>query len=171
MDEKSVRVIRNLVSHSGGVAGLVMQKSTVAMQDEPCPVCGGAGWKDVGSGHDRRVTRCDCFVRTQAKHLLQSAEIPARYKDCDFSTYQTQHNNSLAIAKIQAEAWASQFPLETSGLLILGPSGVGKTHLGVATLKHLCSKGFRCLFCDYRELLKQIQNSYNSSAEITELQV
>src|SRR5689334_24429457 len=35
----------------------------------------------------------------------------------------------------------------------------------------ILGKGIPCLFCDYRELLKQIQNSYNSSSEVTELQV
>jgi DNA replication protein DnaC len=28
-----------------------------------------------------------------------------------------------------------------------------------------------CLFCDYRELLKEIQNSYNSSVQATELEI
>ena len=54
-------------------------------------------------------------------------------------------------------------------MLLIGPSGVGKTHLAVSALKRLTSKGFHCLFCDYRELLKQIQNSYNPSVQITEL--
>ena len=33
------------------------------------------------------------------------------------------------------------------------------------------SKGIPCLFTDYRELLKQIQNSYNASVQATELDV
>ena len=139
------------------------------MQDEPCPICGGSGWKDVGSGHDRRVTRCDCLLRTQAKHLLQAAEIPARYRDCDFSTYQTNGTDGLAATKLKIQSWASQYPLDRSGLLLIGPSGVGKTHLAVAALKELTGKGLHCLFCDYRELLKQIQNSYNPSVQTTEL--
>jgi DNA replication protein DnaC len=40
----------------------------------------------------------------------------------------------------------------------------------VAILKELIlSKGIASLFCDYRELLKQIQNSYNPSVQVTEL--
>ena len=54
-------------------------------------------------------------------------------------------------------------------MLLVGPSGVGKTHIAVAALKGLIGKGTECLFCDYRELLKQIQDSYNQSAQITEL--
>jgi DNA replication protein DnaC len=42
----------------------------------------------------------------------------------------------------------------------------------VGILKELIStQGSACLFCDYRELLKQIQNCYNDSVQATELQV
>jgi len=54
-------------------------------------------------------------------------------------------------------------------LLIIGPSGVGKTHLAVAAIKQLIGKSIHCLFCDYRELLKRIQNSYNPAEQTTEL--
>jgi DNA replication protein DnaC len=147
-----------------------MQKNLVAKQVESsCPVCGGSGWKDVGQGQHRRVARCGCFLETQARYLLNSAGIPARYSDCDFSSYRTDTNDGLAKAKINVETWAEHYPLDLTGLLLIGPSGVGKTHLAVAALKRIAGKGFRCLFCDYRELLKQIQNSYNSSVQITEL--
>ena len=167
MDEKSVRVIRNLVSPNGEAAGPVMQKNTA--QVESCPLCGGSGWKDVGSGLDRRVTRCDCYINAHTKYLLGSAEIPSRYVDCEFPTYQTNGSDGLAAAKLKVESWAGQYPLDRNGLLLIGPSGVGKTHLAVSALKRLTGKGFHCLFCDYRELLKQIQNSYNPSVQTTEL--
>jgi DNA replication protein DnaC len=141
------------------------------LAEEPpnCPKCGGTGWKDVVSGGQRRVARCDCFLQTQAKHLLAVSEIPARYVDCAFSNYEAGGNDGLASAKIKIETWSSQYPLEKSGLLLVGPSGVGKTHLSVAALKRLTEKGVHCLFCDYRELLKKIQNSYNPSVQTTEL--
>jgi DNA replication protein DnaC len=55
------------------------------------------------------------------------------------------------------------------GLLLMGPSGVGKTHLAVASLKELIRRGHAGLFCDYRELLKEIQASYNPASESTEM--
>jgi DNA replication protein DnaC len=61
--------------------------------------------------------------------------------------------------------------MDKTGLLLVGPSGVGKTHLAVAAMRELIGKGAHCLFCDYRELLKQIQNSYNPSVQVTELEV
>jgi DNA replication protein DnaC len=171
MEEKNVSFIQNLVSRSGERAGSAMQKNAAAkLAEEPqsCPICGGTGWKDV-IGSERRVTRCNCYWQTQAKHLLGVSEIPARYVDCEFLNYETGGNDGLAAAKIKIETWAGQYPVDRSGLLLVGPSGVGKTHLSVAALKRLTQKGVHCLFCDYRELLKKIQNSYNPSVQTTEL--
>jgi DNA replication protein DnaC len=57
------------------------------------------------------------------------------------------------------------------GLLIIGKIGTGKTHLAVGITKDLISRGVPCLFYDYRELLKEIQNSYNATVQTTELDV
>jgi DNA replication protein DnaC len=44
--------------------------------------------------------------------------------------------------------------------------------LAVGILKELIlNRGIGCLFYDYRELLKEIQNSYNSTVQTTELDV
>src|SRR5205085_538204 len=44
--------------------------------------------------------------------------------------------------------------------------------LSVGIIKGLmASKGAACLFYDYRELLKDIRNSYNSSVHVSELEV
>jgi DNA replication protein DnaC len=178
MDEKSVKSIRSLVSHREAVAGDVMQKpvgklaNTVLTKDAGnCPSCGGTGWRVVASGRERRVTRCDCFLQGQAQQLLKSSHIPSRYVDCDFSSYKAEANQGLTAARLVVEKWAEQYPLDRTGLLLIGPSGVGKTHLSVAALKQLTQRGVHCLFCDYRELLKQIQNSYNPSVQATELEV
>ena len=63
-------------------------------------------------------------------------------------------------------------PRDGTGLLIIGKIGTGKTHLAVGIIKDLIlSKGISCLFYDYRELLKEIQNSYNATVQTTELDV
>lgn len=174
MDEKDVYVIRSLVSRSGGVAGVAMQKNAVAKgrsEANICEQCGGTGWKEVTSGSDRRMVRCECFGKVQAQRLVQSSAIPARYAACEFSSYQTESGAGIGAAKITVETWAAQYPIDRTGLLLVGPSGVGKTHLAVAALRQLISKGVHCRFCDYRELLKEIQNSYNPSVQATELEV
>ena len=78
----------------------------------------------------------------------------------------------LGPARLAACKFGEEYPVDSTGLLLIGPIGVGKTHLAVGIIRELIvSKGIACLFYDYRELLKEIQNSYNSSVQATELEV
>jgi len=142
---------------------------------EVCPLCEGTGWKTVSTQSDRRVTRCDCQLRERSHSLLAAARIPKRYEHCELVSFTTDFPGadlSLALARIAAVKYVEEYdPKDATGLLVIGEIGVGKTHLAVGITKELLSKGIGCLFCDYRDLLKQIQNSYNDSVKTTELEV
>ncbi|HYY42242.1 MAG TPA: ATP-binding protein, partial [Pyrinomonadaceae bacterium] len=62
-------------------------------------------------------------------------------------------------------------PGDGRGLLMMGPVGVGKTHLAVAILRGLMEKGVPCLFYEFGTLLKEIQDSYNPISKTSELKV
>jgi DNA replication protein DnaC len=141
-----------------------------------CIECQGTGWKTVSQGKEQRVMRCSCQVRARGETLLAAARIPKRYEHCELSNFDTDFagaHASIALAHIAAKKFVEEFdPSAGTGLLLVGGIGTGKTHLAVGILKELLvERGARCLFCDYRELLKQIQNSYNDSVQATELQV
>jgi DNA replication protein DnaC len=140
-----------------------------------CPVCDDTGWKTIGQGRDRRVTRCDCRRQELNHKLLQQARIPRRYEHCELSNFEIMNGHSqpsLSSALIAAQRFVAEYPVEKAGLLVIGPIGVGKTHLAVGIIRELIlGKGIPSLFYDYRELLKEIQNSYNASVAVTEMQV
>ena len=143
---------------------------------EVCPLCDGTGWKSVIQNGDRRVARCDCRLKARAQSLLEAARIPKRYEHCELPSFTTDFpgaHPSLAMAHIAASKFAQEYdPNDGTGLLLIGAIGTGKTHLGVGIIKELIQgRGVACLFYDYRELLKQIQNSYNASVQATELDV
>lgn len=144
---------------------------------EVCPLCEGTGWKTLPASssapRDRRVTRCDCQLRARNQTLLAAARIPKRYELQELSNFEFDGlYRSLAPAWTAACNFVEEYPLNKSGLLLIGTIGVGKTHLAVGIVKELIrSKGIACLFYDYRELLKLIQNSYNDSVKTTELDV
>lgn len=125
---------------------------------------------------------CDCGMQERAGRVIERARVPKRYEHCDFESYVTdladgkiwtaQHAQSLKNARMLTQRFVAEYPVSSEkGLLLMGPSGVGKTHLGVAALKELLKRGHAGIFCDYRELLKEIQASYNPASESTEMKV
>lgn len=145
----------------------------IKVSAEVCPLCEGTGWKSISQGSDRRVTRCDCRLQARTQTLLAASRIPKRYEHCELSNFEFDGPHlALASARMAACKFVEDYPLDNTGLLLIGSIGVGKTHLAVGIIKELIlSKGIACLFYDYRELLKQIQNSYNDSVKATELEV
>ena len=147
-----------------------------APPETACPICGGTGWREVAGSRERTVVRCECRVKGRAERLLAAAKIPARYEHCELSTFKYDPENpedaKLGKAKLAAGRFVEEYPVEKTGLLFVGTVGVGKTHLAVGIIKALIrDKGVPCLFCDYRELLKSIQNSYNATVQATEMEV
>jgi len=140
---------------------------------EICPLCEGTGWKAVSNGANRRVARCECRLQGRMETLLAAARIPKRYEHCELSNFEFDGpHRALAPARMAACKFVEEYPVDNTGLLLIGSIGVGKTHLAVGMIKELIvSKGIPSLFYDYRELLKEIQNSYNDSVHATELEV
>ena len=143
---------------------------------DTCPICGGTGWNTVTLGKERKAVRCECRVNGRANRLLEAAHIPPRYEHCDLGSFEYDSDDKLQASIFRAKTFAGRFvedyPIEKTGLLFVGSVGVGKTHLAVGIIKDLIrEKGIHCLFCDYRELLKSIQNSYNPSVQATEMEI
>lgn len=118
----------------------------------------------------RRAKSCECKLDRVTPERLNRAKIPPRYKDATFEIFNTRQlpplENALGFAKTYVDDWVP--PVEY-GLAFLGPPGVGKTHLAVSVIRELIlRKGVECFFVDFRELLQQIRNTFNSETETTE---
>jgi DNA replication protein DnaC len=128
---------------------------------------------------------CECTIEDRASGVFTRARVPERYRHCDFENFDTDlqydigspaevaaWNRSLEQARVVVRAFARDFPAGMEhGLLLMGPCGIGKTHLAVAALQEVMRRGHSCLFYDYRELLKEIQDSYNPETDATEMKV
>jgi len=152
---------------------------------------GAEAFSADGPGEPKMVwaVPCDCTVGDRADRVLAKARVPERYRHCDFDNYEVDNeienvsreqssawNRSLSQAKLVVRRFAEEFSpvreVESEhGLLLMGPCGVGKTHLAVAALKQIVVRGHRSLFYDFRELLKAIQDSYNPESQTTEMSV
>jgi DNA replication protein DnaC len=165
----------------GGSGWKVVERTTEGAQalslDKPGP--------SIGEPKMVWAVPCDCTAGDRTDRVLAKARVPERYRHCDFENYETDNdienatreqlaawNRSLTQAKLVVERFADEFPVGSEhGLLLMGPCGAGKTHLAVAALKEIVGRGHSGLFYDYRELLKQIQDSYNTESQSTEMSV
>ena len=167
-----------------------------AMAQSDCPICSGTGWRLVERKHARPgasvaspkltwAVPCDCTGSDRSTRALARARIPRRYEHCDFENFDTgiwegqvvspqapAWDRSLAQAKVVVEAFARNYPAGgETGLLLMGSCGVGKTHLAVAALRQLMQRGHGARFYDYRELLKELQASYDPNHPVSEMSV
>ena len=142
-----------------------------------CTICEGVGLVRLLDAQGNWVSRpCTCQAAERERRRIAAARIPARYKDCTLDTFEIYHeaDRSLSDALTTARRFVEEYPVGTAGkgLLFVGAMGVGKTHLAVGVLQRLVrERGVNGLFCDYRELLKNIQNSYNPEVRTTELEL
>ena len=142
-----------------------------------CPLCGGLGLTVVRRDGRQFAAECACRIERRSELRLKRAHIPQRYTHCSLESFDTGFRGadpSLGIALMATRRFADGYPLETDGrgLLLTGSIGSGKTHLAVGLLRELIEqRGATGIFCDYRDLLKQIQNSYNPQVATTELEI
>lgn len=147
------------------------ESRTPATTAEPvvCPFCFGTGMEVVAG---KGARRCRCRARDARAKLVEAALIPRRYSECSLSNYQPASNNGSQLRAFNyAYRLVHEYPSVDCGLLLMGPCGVGKTHLAAAILRGLIEKGTPCLFYEFGALLKEIQESYNPVSQTSELKV
>jgi DNA replication protein DnaC len=154
------------------------------MAREDCSLCRGTGYRMVArkDGPGQVAVACECGMEERAEKVMERARIPKRYEDCDFESYATELGDgkvytpadcsALKRVKMLVQAFVRDYPAgEQSGLLLMGNSGIGKTHLAIAALSELVKRGHSGYFCEYGALLREIQNSYRSESEISEIKI
>jgi len=141
-----------------------------------CEICDGVGFVRTTLPSGAFASRpCQCQDEQHVASALRRAGIPTRYEHCTLDNFDAAYpgaDRSLAAAQVQVRGFAANYPLDSRGLILVGSIGTGKTHLAVGALKAvIAERGAQGLFCDYRELLRLIQNSYNPEVSTTELEI
>jgi DNA replication protein DnaC len=138
---------------------------SMASHPVPCAACGGLGWILENVDGRKLARSCSCRDGMIRSDRVLAAAIPERYRICNFENF-NELNAFLINAKNRAREFVDAYPSVDAGLLLLGPAGVGKTHLACAVLSELVlRKGASAIYIDFSDLLMKIQTSFRPDAE------
>lgn len=135
-----------------------------------CPICDGTGWKIVERAGLSGAERCACYGAVRDRALKESAGIPPNYERATLDNFEIPQDNPIArnalgAALMQVKSFVREFPAASHpGLLLVGDTGTGKTHLAVAALKELLDRGHEGIFYDYQNLLNRIRSGWDPNA-------
>jgi DNA replication protein DnaC len=140
------------------------------MANESCPKCGGSGWLITERDEITGASRCDCQLESRPAMLLDKAGIPELYANASLENFLLPADNpaahrALSTVMLIVRTYAREFPnTDKPGLLFIGDPGTGKTHLAVAALRILISRGFAGTFFGYQRLLEMIRAGYDPAS-------
>lgn len=140
------------------------------MPEPVCPLCDGTGYTVVERAGLSGAVRCSCSVQTRANSLRGSTNIPPKYEYASLDNFQIPQENPIARAGLgkvlmQVRSFVREFPApDRPGLLLVGDTGTGKTHLAIAALKAIVEKGHEGLFYDFQNLLDRIRSGYDAAS-------
>jgi len=140
-----------------------------------CPSCGGRGWVVQLDGGAGTARPCFCRQYEVVPRLIEAAGIPDRYRDCRLASFKLTRGSAAEGAQLlQARSLAQRYvddfmkpqgDFARSGLLFIGPPGVGKTHLAVGVLIEAIERySVRGRFVELSTFFNQMQSTFGQAA-------
>lgn len=135
-----------------------------------CPEC-----KDTGM---LKNERCSCFKREVKKLIYDEINNSVSLKLSSFDKFKLDvyPETALPDKNITVRAlmrknldfcknYAENFSLPQNGILMTGATGLGKTHLSLATASAVIAKGYYTVYGSALEILENIEREHFGSAE------
>jgi len=129
-----------------------------------CKNCNGKGYKSYKNDNNYEVIgKCPTcsFLRSNIKRY-NLTKIPSKFSEVLMvDTYNPKTQDQQKALQYVKDSFLKHYPNE-KGFLLMGPSGVGKTHLAIGAISELTlERGINCMFKDFFLLLADLKQAYS----------
>jgi len=157
--------------------GFILQKQNKYSQASLCECffceeCSGTGklqfYNDNGYSYLKPCNECG-IIHKNIK-LYNLACIPAKYYIVDqVDTFIPNKDDTHKKALTYVKEFVLQYPYK-KGFILMGPSGLGKTHLAIGAISELTlERGINCLFKEFFDLLNELKKAYTEGTGESEI--
>ncbi|MBR6384506.1 MAG: ATP-binding protein [Ruminococcus sp.] len=131
-----------------------------------CPVC-----KDTGYNNS---VYCECFKRLcasiSAERINQNTQLKlSSFDTFDLSYYKGEEYTIMAKIFSYAQDYAYKFTINSPNILMLGGTGLGKTHLSLAIANEVIEKGYNVIYDSAINILQIIEREHFSHEHSLEM--
>lgn len=133
-----------------------------------CSACNDTGYTDMGM--------CDCMKRLINKIASEELNRSANMPDADFAHFSLDYYRGITVDGVDCYAkmadnldfcikYANGFSHNSKSILMLGKTGVGKTHLSMSIAKEVIKGGSSVIYGSVLNLLREIEKEHFGRAE------
>ncbi len=129
-----------------------------------CELCGGGGYLPAGQGG-----MCGCMKALLREEALAALEEVSQMKNCTFESFDLKLYPDAGAAGAESprrhmadvldacKRYAAEFSESSPSLLMLGRTGLGKTHLSLAVCERLTIRGFGVIYTPVQKLTDRLE--------------
>jgi len=146
-----------------------MAKEKRKSERKLCEKCGGTGFVFTEKG----PVPCECHAEFLLRHRMAASGIPPRYKNKTIDSFKGNDKKRKTLRN-EAKAYAKSFKprIDTEnkkGLLYIGITGCGKTHLAIGILKAVIEKGYTGYYCNVVDFFAKLRDTYSGDTSYDEM--
>lgn len=137
-----------------------------------CPICEDKGYTfQIDKDGYEVAIPCKCLSKKQSIEKMNRSGLTEVFKQKTINSFKTDKKWQIE-AKYKAKQYIENF-LEnrSSGLILTGQPGSGKTHLGIAAMLELINNNVGCVYKEYLTMITDLkQTSMDETDYIRELE-
>lgn len=136
----------------------------IHFKEPDCSLCDDTGWVHVMKDGFSAVKRCECFEGRMSRSLAALSGIPEVFADKLLDNFKPSSPPQKHLLQT-ARAYVRMFPTCTPpGLILGGPTGVGKSHIAVGIAAALIARNIEVKFFDTQVLLENARLEFDDTS-------